>query len=250
MFDLSNKIALVTGASKGLGRAIAIKLAEANAHVVLTSRSKSDLQRVQNEIEELGGKATVIRSDMKDHTSIRALFSEVKKEFGQLDILVNNAGATVAKNALDISIEDWNHVMETNVTGLFFSCQEAAKIMKEQSSSRIVNISSVMGAVGDLTISPYVASKGAVIQLSKALALEWARYNITVNTVGPGYIKTDMNREAFNNEKFSNHVLRKIPMRQLGEPDDVAAAVLYLCSDEAKYVTGHSLFVDGGWLAH
>lgn len=251
MFQLTDKIALVTGASKGLGKEIANTLALANAHVILTSRNEELLHQAKEYIQSAGGKASIIPSDMKDINSIKNLYEQIEKNHGQLDILVNNAGVVITKKALDYTESDWNHVIDTNLTGLFFSSQYAAKVMKDQQSSRIVNIASVMGAVADVNIAPYVASKGAVIQLTKALALEWARYGITVNAVGPGYIKTDMNRDAFeNNEKFTNYVINKTPLRQLGEPKDIGAAVLYLCSDEAKYVTGHCLYVDGGWLAH
>lgn len=250
MFDLYEKIAVVTGASKGLGAAIAETLAKAGAHVVLTSRSKERLEQVKQKIEADGGKATVIQSNMQDVDSIRQLYQEVNQYFGKLDILINNAGTTVAKYAFDIAEEDWRYVLDTNLTGLFFSCQAAGKIMKEQGKGKIINVSSVLGAVGDVSVAPYIASKGGVIQLTKALAVEWARYNINVNAVGPGYVKTEMNREAFElNEKFYQHVLKKTPLRRLGTPEEVAAAVLYLSSDEADYVTGHTLFVDGGWLA-
>lgn len=250
MFDLTEKVAVVTGASKGLGIAIAKSLAEAGASVVVTSRSKDKLEKVADEIVANGNQATVIPSDMQDINSIRSLFNHVKEKFGRIDILVNNAGTSFAKSAFDITEEDWKTVLDTNLTGLFFSSQSAGKIMKEQGHGKIINIASVMGTVGDVYISPYVASKGGVIQLTKALALEWARYNINVNAVGPGYVKTEMTREALEqNEKFYNHVMGKTPMRRLGNPEEIAAAVLYLSSDEANYVTGHTLFVDGGWVA-
>lgn len=250
MFDLTGKVAVVTGASKGLGISIAETLAKAGAKVVLTSRSKEKLEKVAADIQASGYEATVIESDMQDVQSIRNLFDNVEASFGRIDILVNNAGTSFAKSAFDITEEEWKSVLDTNLTGLFFSTQCAGKIMKEQGSGKIVNIASVMGTVGDVYISPYVASKGGVIQLTKSLALEWARHNINVNAVGPGYVKTEMTREALEqNEKFYNHVIQKTPMRRLGDPEEIAAAVLYLSSDEANFVTGHTLFVDGGWVA-
>lgn len=250
MFKLSNKVAVVTGASKGLGIAIARTLAEAGAKVVLTSRSKDKLEKVAEDILANGNHASVIPCDMQDINSIRNLFDEVKETYGKIDILVNNAGTSFAKSAFDITEEDWKTVLDTNLTGLFFSAQSAGRLMKEQGNGKIINIASVMGTVGDVYISPYVASKGGVIQLTKALALEWARYNINVNAVGPGYVKTEMTREALEqNEKFYKHVLGKTPMKRLGNPEEIAAAVLYLSSDEAGFVTGHTLFVDGGWVA-
>ncbi|MGJ9457810.1 SDR family NAD(P)-dependent oxidoreductase [Oceanobacillus sp. CF4.6] len=250
MFDLSGKVAVVTGASKGLGKVIAKTLAKANAQVVVTSRNKELLEKVVQEIVADGNQAIAIPSDIQDISSIQSLFNEAKAQFGKVDILINNAGTSFAKSALEITEEEWKNVLDTNLTGLFFSCQSAGQLMVEQGRGKIVNIASVMGVVGDVFISPYVASKGGVVQLTKALALEWARHKINVNAVGPGYVKTDMTIEALEeNEKFHSHVMEKTPLRRFGEPEEIAAAVLYLSSDEADYVTGHTLFVDGGWVS-
>ena len=250
MFNLSGKVAVITGASKGIGKAIALALAEAGAQVILTSRNKEGLEIVAEEINSIGGKALVIPSNMGDIPSIQSFFKEIREAVGLIDILVNNAGTTITRKAFDVTEEEWDTILDLNLKGLFFASQEAGKLMKENGGGKIINIASIMGAVGDVSISPYVASKGGVVQLTKALALEWARFNICVNAVGPGYVKTDMNRETLeNNEKAFNHIMKKIPLRRLGLETEIAAAVRYLCSDEASYVTGQTLYVEGGWTA-
>jgi 2-dehydro-3-deoxy-D-gluconate 5-dehydrogenase len=250
MFNLKGKVAVITGASRGLGKAIAKTIAQAGAQVILTSRNKECLEIVAEEINSIGGNALVLPSNMGDIISIKSFFKEIKENVGLIDILVNNAGTTITKKAFDVTEEEWDTILDLNLKGLFFACQDAGKLMKENGRGKIINIASIMGAVGDVSISPYVASKGGVVQLTKALALEWARYNICVNAVGPGYVKTDMNRETLeNNEKAYNHIMKKIPLRRLGLESEIAAAVRYLCSDEASYVTGQTLYVDGGWTA-
>ncbi|OHR70874.1 hypothetical protein HMPREF3291_06485 [Bacillus sp. HMSC76G11] len=250
MFTLTGKVAVVTGASRGLGKAIAEVLSQAGAQVILTSRNQDNLELVAEEINSKGGKALAIASDMGDITSIHSFFKQIEESVGLIDILVNNAGTTITKKAFEVTEEEWDNILNLNLKGLFFASQTAGKLMKEKGGGKIINIASVMGAVGDVAISPYVASKGGVVQLTKALALEWARYNICVNSVGPGYVKTDMNRDTLeNSERAYNHIMKKIPLRRLGKEIEIAAAVQYLCSDEASYVTGQTLYVDGGWTA-
>lgn len=249
MFSLKGKTAIVTGASRGIGKEIALTLASAGAHVILTSRNLEKLNEVKQEIKSNGGTSTVIQADMGDSKKIKVFFTEVTERFSKLDLLINNAGRSVIKRALDIVEEDWDDVLNTNLKGIFFASQAAAKLMKETGGGKIVNIASVLGAVGEELAAPYIASKGGVIQLTKALALEWSRFGIQVNAIGPGYVKTEINAELLDNEKSGSHILNKIPMRRLGTTKEIASGVLYLCSDEASYITGQTLFIDGGWLA-
>ncbi|PWA12789.1 2-deoxy-D-gluconate 3-dehydrogenase [Pueribacillus theae] len=249
MFSLKGKTAVVTGASRGIGKEIALTLASAGAQVIVTSRNLEKLNGVKQKIESFGGTATAIQADMGDLKRINAFFAEIVERFSKLDLLINNAGTTVLKRAFDILEEDWDNVLNTNLKGLFFASQAAAKLMKETGGGKIVNIASVLGAVGEELAAPYIASKGGVIQLTKALALEWSRFGIQVNAVGPGYVKTEINAELLDNEKAGSHIRNKIPMRRLGSTKEVASGVLYLCSDEASYITGQTLFIDGGWLA-
>src|SRR5699024_7644022 len=237
---LENKIAVVTGASRGIGKSIAESLAAAGAHVILTSKKdgKDNLREVKDGIEAEGGEATVIPSDISDYDSVSRFFDEVHSRFSKIDLLINNAGTTVTKKAFDIDEKDWDHVLNTNLKGLFFSCQMAGKIMNENGGGKIVNISSVFGSVGTAAISPYTASKGGVTQLTKSLAIEWARHGIQVNAVAPGYVKTDMNADIFESSTIKDRIIKKIPMRRLGTTTEVASTVLFLCTDEASYITG------------
>ncbi|RFU65005.1 SDR family NAD(P)-dependent oxidoreductase [Peribacillus glennii] len=250
MYSLTGKVAVITGGSRGLGKSIAEVLAQAGAQVIVTSRNQEALDKVAEGINRGGGSASAIASDMGSRASILSFFNTVEESVGLIDILVNNAGTTLTKRAFEVTEEEWDQILDVNLKGLFFASQAAAKQMKEKGGGKIVNIASVMGAVGDVSISPYVASKGGVVQLTKALALEWARYNISVNAVGPGYVKTDMNRDTLeNNERAYKRIMNKIPLRRLGQEVEIAAAVRYLCSSEANYVTGQTLYVDGGWTA-
>jgi 2-deoxy-D-gluconate 3-dehydrogenase len=248
-YSLENQIAIVTGASQGLGQAIVNAYAMAGCKVYMISRNEKKLQQNKAHIEQLGGKAQYFAGDVTDLDFIEETVNEIANKEGRIDILVNNAGVAVAKKAFDIDEDDWQTTIDTNLKSVFFFSKAVAKRMKEQNGGRIINIASVAGAVGDVSISPYCASKGGVIQLTKAFALEWARYNILVNAIGPGYVRTGINDEAFNDEKFYNYVIGKTPLRRLGQADEIAGAALYLASPIASYITGQTFFVDGGWTA-
>lgn len=249
LFSLENKVAVVTGGNRGLGRAIALALAEAGADIVVVGRDEQKNQQVVSEVQEKGRKALSLSTDLMNIDAIGEMVGTVVEQFGKLDILVNNAGVSHTQSALEISEKDWDKVMDLNVKSLFFCCQAAGRVMKEQGFGKIINLASVAGAVGDLGISPYTASKAAVINLTRSLALEWVRLGIQVNAIGPAYIETDMNSEALSNPKVRGKIIGKTPMQRLGESDELAGTVLLLASDASSYITGQTIFVDGGWLA-
>jgi 2-dehydro-3-deoxy-D-gluconate 5-dehydrogenase len=249
LFSLENKVAVITGGNRGLGRAIAFALAGAGADIVIVGRDEQKNQQVVSEIQGKGRRALSLSTDLMDIAAIGDMVGKVVEEFGKLDILVNNAGVSHTQSALEISEKDWDKVMDLNVKSLFFCCQAAGRVMKEQGFGKIINLASVAGAVGDLGISPYTASKAAVINLTRSLALEWVRLGIQVNAIGPAYIETDMNSEALSNPKVRGKIIGKTPMQRLGEPDELAGAVILLASESSSYITGQTIFVDGGWLA-
>lgn len=248
-FDLTNKVAIVTGGNRGLGKTMALALARAGADVVIIGRDEEKNEETVSEILKMGRKAFSFSIDLINVNAIQKMMDEVGNIFGKVDILVNNAGISQTKFALDVTEEEWDRVIDLNVKSLFFCSQAAAKKMKEQGYGKIINIASVAGAVGDIGISPYTASKAAVINLTKSLALEWARYGIQVNAIGPAYIETDMNRNELRNPKVLDKIVNKTPMKRLGTPEELEGALILLASQSSSFITGQTIFVDGGWLA-
>lgn len=249
IFDLTDKIAIVTGATKGLGYGMALALAKAGADIVVVSRTPADCEKVASEISAMGRKALAVPTDVKKKQAIDNLVSKVLETFGKIDILVNNAGTAVTKAAEELTEDEWDKVVDTNLKGVFIMAQSVGKEMIKQKKGKIINISSMFGLVGDKSVLPYLASKGGVIQLTKGLALEWAKHNIQVNALAPGYVITSLNEKEFSEEKVYNYIVGKIPMRRLGKVEEIAGAVVFLASDAANYITGTTLAVDGGWLA-
>ena len=242
---LDGKIALVTGASRGIGRAIAIELAKEGATVAINyAGNKTAAEEVQNIITDMGGKAMIIQADVSDENSAMNMVEEVIKEFGGIDILVNNAGITRDGLFIRMKEDDWNAVINTNLTGIFNCTKVAAKYMMKKRSGKIINMSSVSGIMGNAGQTNYAAAKAGVIGFTKSLAREMASRGITVNAVAPGFIATDMT--AAMPEKAQEHVLASIPLGKMGEPKDIANAVLFLASDKASYITGQVIHVDGG----
>ena len=242
---LDGKIALVTGASRGIGRAIAIELAKEGATVAINyAGNKTAAEEVQNIITEMGGKAMIIQADVSDENSAMNMVEEVIKKFGGIDILVNNAGITRDGLFIRMKEDDWNAVINTNLTGIFNCTKVAAKYMMKKRSGKIINMSSVSGIMGNAGQTNYAAAKAGVIGFTKSLAREMASRGITVNAVAPGFIATDMT--AAMPEKAQEHVLASIPLGKMGEPKDIANAVLFLASDKASYITGQVIHVDGG----
>jgi len=244
MFSLNDRVALVTGASQGIGRATALALAEAGAKVAAAARNEEKLARVVAEMAQAGGEAVALRMDVADADQVRGGFRQVLERFGRLDILVNNAGITRDALALRMKAEDWDLVLRTNLTGAHLSIQQALGTMLRQRYGRIVNVASVVARMGNAGQANYVAAKAGLIGLTKAIAAEVAGRNVTVNAVAPGFIVTPMT-DALSQE-VKEKLLQRIPLGRLGTECDVAAAVVFLASEEAGYITGHVLDVNGG----
>ena len=246
MFDLTGRIALVTGASRGLGQYFARALARHGADLILTSRKRDDLLAFQQEIESMGRKAFAVELDVRDETSIAKMAEKAVSIFGHVDILVNNAGCNVRKPATDISWQDWNQVLDTNLRGSFFVAQAIARHMIARGYGRIVNIGSVTSVFGYAGLAPYTASRGGIRQLTMSLADEWGKHGVTVNCLAPGWFQTEQNKVLYQDEKWVEYLRDRIPLKRPGEPHDLDAAVVFLASEEARYVTGQTLLVDGG----
>jgi 3-oxoacyl-[acyl-carrier protein] reductase len=241
---MTNRIAVVTGASRGIGRACALELSKAGAKVALAARQVDKMEEVASEIRAAGGEAFVVAMDLSSHDSIKEAFALVAKDFGAVNILVNNAGVTRDGLALRMKPADWDSVIQTNLSGTFFCIQQVLSPMIRERWGRIVNVSSVVGESGNAGQANYVASKAGVIGLTKALAQEMASRSVTVNAVAPGFIETDMTASLKDEVKAA--VLGNIPLKRFGKAEDVATAVRFLASDEAGYITGHVLDVNGG----
>ena len=247
-FDLTGKVAVVTGATRGIGKALALGLANADADVVVVGRTVSACDATAEEIRAMGKKALSIPTDVTDQAAIEAMVEKAVAEFGHIDILMNNAGAAVTKPAEEITMEEWDNVVNVDLRGAFMVAQACGKQMIKQKGGRIINTISVYGYVGGKLVIPYVAAKGGLAQVTKGLAMEWAKYNINVNALVPGYIITEINKDEFANEKVYNSIVRKIPMRRLGQVEDLIGSVVFLASDASNYVTGAVIAADGGWL--
>lgn len=250
-FSLDNKVAVVTGGSRGIGQAASIGLAQFGADVVVTATPGrlEGAEAVVREIKSLGRRALACPLDVKDLKSIDGTVAKTLAAFGQVDILVNNAGVNIPKPATEVTEADWDTVLDTNLKGLFFCCQGFGRHMVAQGSGKIINISSSAGVVGEARSSAYCSSKGGVNLLTKVLAIEWAPYNVTVNAVGPTWIDTDLTRSRLQDPVMGPEILRGIPVGRAGQPEDVVGAVVYLASPAADLVTGHLLLVDGGCTA-
>jgi len=247
VFDLSGKTALVTGASRGLGQYMGRALAKHGADLVITSRNFDDLVSFQKEIESVGRKAIPIALDVRDYDSIQHMTDEVAKVCKRVDILVNNAGCNVRKPAAEVTWDDWNTVLDTNLRGTFFVAQAIAnRFMIPSGYGRIINIGSVTCVAGYAGIGPYCASRGGVKQLTMSLADDWGMHGITVNCLAPGWFKTQQNEVLYQNQEWVDYLCDRIPMGRPGQPNDLDGAVVFLASDAAAYITGQTLLVDGG----
>jgi len=249
MFKLDNKVALITGAATGLGAAISIALARNGAHVAISDRPSVSLDRTAEKAGLYGHGVFRLGIDIRELSQIRKGVEGVEKEFGRIDILVNNAGINRPAPILEVTEDNWDDHFDTNAKGGFFMAQRTANGMISRGWGRIIFIASASGLVGTPGQPVYCSSKGAVIQLARTLGVEWARHGITVNAVAPTVVETDLSRERLQNPEFLRSVLDRIPAGKLATPEDVAAAVVYLASEEARMVNGAVLCVDGGWTA-
>ena len=253
MFNLTGKTALVTGASRGIGRGIALCLAKQGADVAVNYHSSEEEARaVVGEIKKLGQKAIAVRADVSKSDQVGAMVQKVVQEFGRLDILVNNAGVLNYKTLDQMTEEDWDWVIDTNLKGQFLCAKAAVPLMEKNGWGRIINIASIASGgvgVGYPALAHYCASKGGVVALTEGLAVELGVKGITVNAIAPGAIETDMAKSITEDEQVKRGLLARLPIKRIGQPEDVGAAAVFLASDEAGYMTGSVVYVDGGWLA-
>ena len=250
-FGLEDKVAIVTGASQGIGRTLANALALAGADVALVSRTRSDLEVVAKEIEAAGRKALVVSADIQDVSQIRKLVDTVHTTFGKIDILINNAAWTATVEALEATEEQWDQTLDTSLKAVFFACQAVAKIMIQQGHGKIVNIGSTLGRTAFARRSVYGAAKAGVHQLTRVLALEWAAKGINVNAVAPCITETPTRRELFERPGYKEWATgQMLPIGRWAQPEDLIGATLFLCSSLSDMVVGHVLMVDGGWTIH
>src|SRR3954465_8441506 len=246
LFDLSGQVAIVTGTSRGLGQYLARALAKSGAELVLTSRPRDSVLDFESEIKELGRRTISLELDVRDQKSIESMVTQAAEAFGKIDILVNNAGCNVRKPALDVTWDDWNLILDTNLRGSFFVAQAVARHMVPRRYGRVVNIGSVTCVAGYAGLGPYGASRGGVKQLTMSLADDWGIHGITVNCLAPGWFKTKQNAVMYENKEWVDYLCDRIPLKRPGQPQDLEGAVVFLASDASAYVTGQTLLVDGG----
>jgi len=245
-FDLTGKIALVTGASRGLGRHFAATLAGAGADVIITARNTDSLQEPKAEIEKQGRRCLSLELDVTQHESIRRMADAAINAWGRIDILVNNAGCNIRKPALDVSWDDWNRVLDTNLRGPFFVAQAVAPNMIERGYGRIVNIGSLTCVFGYAGIGPYCASRGGIRQMTMSLADDWGRHGVTVNCLAPGWFKTDQTAVLYDNAEWLAYLCDRLPLKRPGRIEELEGSLLFLASDASSYITGQTLLIDGG----
>ena len=249
LFSLEGRVALVTGASRGIGKGIAVGLAGAGANLALVARSEATLIEVQEEIQALGVQAEIFPCDLSQTEGISDLVTTVSGAYGRIDILVNNAGTTHRDSAVDFPEERWDDVVKMNLKSVWLLSQQVGRSMIQRGSGKIINIASLLSFSGGIRTLAYAASKGGVAQLTKALANEWASKGVNVNAIAPGYIKTDMTSAILNDPVRVAEFMDRIPAGKFGTPDDMAGAAVFLASEAASYIHGHILTVDGGWMA-
>jgi NAD(P)-dependent dehydrogenase (short-subunit alcohol dehydrogenase family) len=245
-FDLTGKVAIVTGASRGLGQYLARALAGAGADLIVTSRSIGAVEPFAVELSALGRRVLPLELDVTSFESIQAMASAAQAAFGKIDVLVNNAGCNIRKPALDVTWDDWNTILNTNLRGPFFVAQAVARQMISQGSGRIINIGSVTSVAGYAGLGPYGASRGGIKQLTMSLAADWGQHGITVNCLAPGWFKTAQNAVLYEDQEWVDYLVERIPLNRPGQPHDLDGALLFLASDASCYVTGQTLLVDGG----
>jgi 2-dehydro-3-deoxy-D-gluconate 5-dehydrogenase len=247
LFDLTGKVAAITGATRGIGRSMAIALAEAGADIALLQRTPEQTD-VKEEIEQIGRKCFIISCNLENKEEVKSAIPNVISIFGKIDILVNNAGIQRRSPSVDFSESDWDDVLNINLKVVWLLCQEAGRYMVSKGEGKIINVASLLSFQGGYTVPAYAAAKGGVAQLTKALSNEWAKQGVNVNAIVPGYIATDMNTALINDPIRSQQILDRIPAERWGNPEDFMGTVVYLSSNASNYVHGHLVAVDGGWL--
>ncbi|MDH4238244.1 MAG: glucose 1-dehydrogenase [Phycisphaerae bacterium] len=247
LFDLSEKVAIVTGASRGLGQYFARALAKSGADLVITSRDLSSLTEFKQEIESLGRKALPVQLDVLSQSDIENMVRMTINEYGKIDILVNNAGLNIRRPSTDVSQQDWDTVLNTNLKGSFFCAQAAAREMIKRKHGRIINVGSCTCVFGMEGIAPYTASRGAILSMTRSLAAEWGKFGITVNVLAPGWFKTAQNAVLYENKEWVDYITNRIPLNRPGQPHDLDGTVIFLASDASEYITGQIILVDGGF---
>jgi len=247
LFQLRNKVAIVTGASRGLGKSMAMALAEVGANLVLVGRDKERLEGAAREIADFGVKTLPVVADVTRAEDVEAVVSRTLEEFGKIDVLVNNVGTYLGKPIVESTLEDWHNLINTNLTSTYLCSRAVGRYMVERQRGKVINMAAALGALGANNASAYCASKGGVIQLTRALAVEWARYNINVNAIAPGTMETELTKAMLEDPAVRKAVTGKIPLKRTGQPSDLAGAVIFLASQASDYITGQTIFVDGGF---
>ena len=242
-------MAVVTGASRGLGRAMAVALAEAGADVALAARAKVELEETAHQADAHGVRALVLPTDVSDYAAVERLMGETASALGRLDVVVNNSGIAKVSPLAEARIEDWQAIVGVNLSGVFHGCRAAAPYLIRQGAGKIINLASVLAAVGLPGYTMYAATKGGVISLTRALGVEWARHNIQVNAIAPGWFVTDMNEAAFSDPKIHERLTRDIPARRTGRLEEIGPLVVYLAGPGSDFMTGQTIFLDGGHTA-
>ncbi|NQS89943.1 SDR family oxidoreductase [Patescibacteria group bacterium] len=248
-FSLKGKVGIVTGASRGLGKGMATALAQAGADILILSRTKSVLEKTAKEIRELGHRVIPATGDVSKKEDIKIMVETALKEFGRIDFLFNNAGITRRCPSEDYSEKDWDEVININLKGVFLCAQAVGRVMIKQGGGKIINTSSLIAVTGGKTIPAYAASKGGVAQLTKALANDWAKYHINVNAIAPGYFITEINKALLEDRIRYREITDRIPLGRWGNPEDLGGVAVFLASEASDYITGQTIFVDGGWLS-